>query len=69
MTQTNILRILYLYLCPHAKKNYDKIKKDPYLPNLIFNQWYLKHTIIIIFHKPNQEKRLNVYDLNVLLYQ
>lgn len=33
MTQTNIFRIIYSYLCPHVKK-YDKIKKKlPTYPN------------------------------------
>lgn len=34
MTQTNIFRIIYSYLCPHVQK-YDKIKKKklPTYPN------------------------------------
>lgn len=51
MTQTNILRI-------HAEKKYDKIKKNPYLPNLIFHQCYPKHTF---FYRPKQASPLFIH--------
>jgi len=50
--------IVNFILFLHVLKNlfliylkYDKILKNPYLPNLIFNQCYPKHTIF--FYRPN----------------
>lgn len=59
MTQTNIFRIIYSYLCPHVKK-YDKIKKKlPTYPNsftsvtlnTIFNRPYSKDLSSYIYVK------------------
>lgn len=52
MSQTNSLRILYFYLCPHREKKMINLKKKKSLPipNLIFSISVTLNTFFFLRH-------------------
>lgn len=51
MSQTNSLRILYFYLCPHREKKMINLKKKSLpIPNLIFSISVTLNTFFFLRH-------------------